>query len=227
MRSFLLLVMLLAAEASAQPQDVPPTELVPDEVPIEPASPEVPPPVESRPPPPPAPFQAPPAPFVVTAAAPPVEKGPSALCFDGKRSECKSIGLIEAGYRGGVSQVSTFDVGVIFNYRNHAFGATVGWVAYEHRLAPGKTIEASFVPKARYRRWLSNEIGVDVGVGGGSFGVNGEVAIEWRDIIAISAGSNTFPVEMGRGLSGTVGVRVGAKGLLALLYVAASLAGGR
>ncbi len=161
------------------------------------------------------------------AAPPAVVETPAtrSFCLEGTL-QCEAIPLLEFGIRAGASSTMTFDYGLLINHHRHAFGATVGWLAHEHRRQAGSTTDFSFAAKARYRRWLRDDLGLDVGLGGGRFGAIGEVAFEWRDIIALSAGVNTFPVDLDHQASTTVGVRFGAKGVGLLFYALMSSIGG-
>lgn len=86
-------------------------------------------------------------------------------------------------------------------------------------------VRTSVVYKARYRRWLADDIGFDVGVGGGHFGLIGEVAVEYRDLFGVEAALNTVPIGGNQhGVVATVGVRCGTEVVGLLLYGLAMVA---
>jgi hypothetical protein len=169
----------------------------------------------------------PPAPPVVAPAPP--SPPPRPVCIEGLRDECASIFLLEIGGRGGTTTVSTLDVGLLVNEgHSHAWGLTFGGLSYEHpTVSPGSQREGSYVVKARFRQWLSDEAGLDFNIGGGPIGVVGEVGIEFRDVAALVVGVNTFPEENGYGVGANVGIRLGTEGIGAVLYVLAALADGK
>lgn len=229
--SVVTLIVLLSQQALAQPADTPPEPVPPVEDPS--LAPPEPPPAPQPPPetPPPAPprvvFPPPPPLAVVQTPTPTPRERP--VCGQGHpRPHCRTIFLLEGSYRGGTTTTAAFEIGLLVNLgTQHAIGATYGGLGYEHRLALMTSNDASSVYKVRYRRWLTKDVGLDLGVGAGRFGGLGEIAIEYKDIIALTGGVNTFPVEFGRGAGANVGVRLGATGLLYLLYGLAVLGGGR
>jgi hypothetical protein len=118
---------------------------------------------------------------------------------------------------------TVFDVGFLVNEGRHrAWGLTYGVLGYQ---APdpygGQYVTSRGAGKARFRQWLDDDVAFDVGVGGGRFGGVGEIALEYRDIIALSAGVNTVPTATGHDVAANVGVRLGSEAigylLLALL----------
>ena len=138
--------------------------------------------------------------------------------------------VFEVGYRGGTSVTATFDVGVLVSQgRRNAWGFTVGYLASEKQYADTNTsyLDARGAYKARYRRYVGDGgFALDVGAGGGKYGASGELALGYRDIIAISAGVNTFATDNGdTDAAANVGVRLGTTGILAALYGLAALGG--
>jgi hypothetical protein len=129
--------------------------------------------------------------------------------------------------------VSTLDVGLLINQgTDQAFGATIG--------ALGIGEQSGWNVKARYRRWLVDYVGLDFAVGGGVYGDyvykrrggTAEVALQFGDVIAVTAGVNTYtpraiePMQ-GRRLVATAGVRLGSYPTLLILDFLTRLAGRR
>ena len=186
-------------------------------------------------PPPPAyppgaryPVVAYPPPVIVTRPAGPPP--PKPICIEGRPLRCQTVFILEAGARFGTATTSTFDIGLLVNHGHNAYGATIGALGYEEASPFDPEMkQLKMVPayKARYRRYLGNDgAAVDLGIGGGGrYGASAEVALGFRDIIAVTAGANTFPQDNDRAVAGNVGVRIGTEGLLFLVYVVASVAG--
>jgi hypothetical protein len=162
------------------------------------------------------------------ATEPPTEPPPVApqpmksICLEG-RPTCMTTFLLEGSGRGGNATVGVLDLGLLVTHDHDAFGATIGWMSFRR----GAAIATSSAYKARYRRYLGEDgFAVDLGVGGGHYGVSGEVAIGYRDIIALTAGVETLPHELGARGGAGIGIRLGTEGLALLVYALASLAGG-
>jgi hypothetical protein len=212
----------VAAQPGAEPPIGPPSEPPPAPA-VEPQPPAPTADHEVPPPPPRAPIGATPAPVIVVA--PPEEK---ALCIEGKRAPfCTAIMMFEMNVRFGTTATGSFDMGVLGNTGAHGFGLLVGWEVVEHKNNFGDTDSTAYgVIKGRYRRWLGDDTGIDFSVGAGRFGGVAEVALQYRDIIAITAGANTFPIDDTYRYGANIGVRLGSEAVLALLYIFASLSGG-
>ncbi len=169
---------------------------------------------------------------VATIATPPAPKPHKTVCTQGQPERCDSVFLLEAGYRGGTARTLTFDVGVLVHHGSrNAFGVTIGYLGFERTVsAPTPYTDINFLGayKARYRRYLGGEgAAFDLGIGGGRYGASGELAIGYRDIIAVSAGVNSVPTRDGNDVAANVGVRLGATGIVYALYGLLALAGGR
>jgi hypothetical protein len=125
---------------------------------------------------------------------------------------------------------TTFDVGFLINEGRHrAWGLTYGALGYEATDPHGATyMKSRGAGKARLRQWLGDDVAFDLVAGGGRFGGVGEIALEYRDIIALSAGVNTFPTATGHDLAANVGVRLGSEAIgYLLLALLASGSSGR
>ena len=163
-----------------------------------------------------------------TSTPSPVDQAPvptATVCGIGRPGQrCASIILVELGGRSGTVDYTAFDFGLLVNRGEHeAFGATIGMIG------TGTAGKAGWAVKARYRRWLVDYVGLDFGVGGGqipnatSEDLEGvvEVALELGDVIAVTAGANTYhgPDGRDREVGVNVGFRLGGPALLVIAEV--------
>lgn len=158
------------------------------------------------------------------------EEAPEPLCIYGRaRPKCVAIALAEIGLRYGGSTegsehsiVFPMDLGILVNRGRSAFGATIGYFVTDRVKTmedPDSKITGYLVGQLRYRKWLTDRLGFDVALGGGKLGFVGEVAFEFHDLFAITAGVNMLQVDDGHGVAGNVGIRLGAGVIGALISV--------
>jgi hypothetical protein len=170
-----------------------------------------------------------------TPAAPPVypappAKPPAALCLFGRSLPyCASVLLAEmsVSLRSSGAWSGYLEGGLLVNQgRHNAWGISLGLVDTTPPLFRPIVSNAEvagqhkfLVAHGRHRRWLTHWLGVDTSLGGGRFGVDGQVAIEIADAIAIVGGASEVPDPTGGKLAVSIGVRIGAPGLIGLLAV--------
>jgi hypothetical protein len=166
----------------------------------------------------------------------PPAKPPSAMCLIGRAlPDCANILVVETllSVRDDGAWSGSFEGGVLVNQgRHNAWGVSLGVVDTSPPLLrplvsddtmPGK--HTFMVAHARYRRWLTNWLGVDASVGGGYFGPDGQAAIEVGDFIAVVASASTLPDPTGGKLEAAIGIRIGAPALIGLLMVLTGTSG--
>jgi hypothetical protein len=157
------------------------------------------------------------------ASAQPGEPERHLLCFAGRPLDCASVLLLEFGYRtDGLRSVTTGDFGLMIHSGYDALGATVGFVSVSEAKA-----DAVLVYAARYRRYIGRwGVAGDVSIGVSGDGLATEVALGWADVLAITAGANTFERDDGgRETIFTTGIRVGSVPIGGLFYATALILG--
>ena len=133
------------------------------------------------------------------------------ICFMGRSlAECQSNPLLEIGFAPWTQEdgpfVITMDVGWLVNTtERQGVGATIGMLCNQ---------ECGFAVKARYRYYLTSYLGLDISPGvymGPTRGYNLEGALQFSDIVAVTAGVTSNSREDGLTGDGLVylGFRVG------------------
>lgn len=155
------------------------------------------------------------------AADPAGEPEQHAMCLLGSRgATCTTILLAEVDGRYGQGRVfqATAEAGLLVNRGPLAWGASAGVLDWNHGLHGDRDYEQElgFVIEARGRLWLGDNTGLDLGVGGGNVGGVADVALEYHDIIGISAGALAYDLAGSTKLSANVGLRLGVGALVAL-----------
>jgi hypothetical protein len=154
-------------------------------------------------------------------ADPAAEPEQHAMCLLGSRgATCTTILLAELDGRYGQGRVfqATAEAGLLVNKGPIAFGASAGVLGWSHGLHGDADYEqeGGFVIEARGRLWLGDNTGFDLGIGGGNAGGVADVALEYHDIIGISAGVLAYDLAGSTRLSANVGLRLSLGALVAL-----------
>lgn len=157
----------------------------------------------------------------VAAADPAGEPEQHAVCLLGNRGpSCTTVLLAEVDGRYGQHRVFavTAQAGLLVNSGAVAWGLSAGVLDWS-RGASGDQDHLErigVVAELRGRLWLGDRTGLDVGLGGGNVGGVADVALEYRDIIGISAGGLLYSDGNTTGVSANVGLRLSLWALLAI-----------
>jgi hypothetical protein len=158
----------------------------------------------------------------VAMADPSGEPEQHAVCLLGNRGpSCTTVLLAEVDVRYGQDHVvmATAQAGLLVNRGDRlALGLSAGVLDW-NRGAPGDADHVErfgVVVEGRGRLWVGDFTGLDLDVGAGNVGAIAGVALEYHDIIGISAGALAYNDGHTTAISANVGLRLSVWALLAL-----------